>query len=1365
MMTRKILLTAALGALINLSVLGNVSADDTDIYLGTSSNISTTNVLPKIMIIVDNSGSMENNPIPVEPAYDPSYTYTGGSWDATRVYWSSTSAAPTDPTTHYFSKSNLACQAALDIFQKASGGHYDNDTIFMWSKAPGTNGKWAKISSLQGGATPNFDSIVECEGDSFDVSGGDYNAGDATPTGSGGTGKYFYKNSNSGNNSYLSGGYTNSTQQAAGSSFYGSMETLSLWDGNYLNYVETASATQWKSRMQIAQQAVNEIVTTTNNVEIGLMTFNTNYNNSSGSRTSENGGHVVRRIDRLTATSRSDLQTITDSLSGYADNCQVRWSDGTTKSTSCSAQQTYTPLAETLYEAYRYFAGKVPDMGGRTSIDNPYCVFGTCYDTRPLSDYCAQDNSTSSKCASYPSGTARGTVAGYFPAAGSSQPDTTQPAYQSPLSNSCEKAYIVLVTDGDPTQDDDRDTEIDALVNGAKYSATKYVPGDTWSGSTTYNSNDRLDDLAGWMANNDINTSVSGNQTAVLFTVGFKQYNTSTGTYNISPGGEELLKRAAYVTGGEYLTADNATTLTEKLQAIIYNITTTTSSFAAPSLSVNAFNKLYNRDEIYFSLFKPELYKRWAGNIKKFTLCTQVQADAGTCQYGEVIDRNSNPAIDITTSRIKTTSVSYWNTVTDGGDVETGGAGKVMFDDGYANRNMYTYLGSYSGLSSTTPATPIAVDSTSTSTFETTMEGDPTKLGMSATATAAEVQAMTNWIRGQDSYDENNDGSTSDNRWVFADPLHSRPLAITFGALKTGTQYDYNSPVIKLLVAGNDGVIRLIDENSGKEQWSFIPKEALKDSQAEATNSVGNHIYGVDSTVVIYQYDNNQDGILDYADGDRMYAFVGMRRGSKNGQNNPGYNNIYAFDMSPTSIVTSYTSMSAINPKLMWVIEGGTGQYMQLGQTWSRPQVGTLTVYASGTKTGDYTTQDELALFFGGGNNTSVESSVVTAANPGSGNAIFIANALTGARMFWASDPSATDSIGDGPDLPLTDMVYPIPTDLTMLDINADGAVDRLYFGDLGGQLWRIDLGTDLDPSAGTPAGRRGPDQSKTGTPYYQTNGYVLADFACTRDSTTGARTCPATPVDQDWRRMFYRPDVGAVRDQTYVTSGYVDYDLVTIGTGDRADPLDNLTYTVPEEPVHNRVYAVRDYNTAYGPPATIPVAYQNSDLYDATANLIQSTTTSVATQAKTDLTNAKGWYVNLEEATAPAWTSLATDPIGTRTWIGEKALARTVILAGVVYATTFTPANADTATSTCSPNEGEAKVYAFNALDAGIAVDMDGDGTADRSLKVGGGIPSELVTVIREDGTVGLVGASGGGQKINVNNDGALKRTYWVED
>jgi len=1328
MKARKILLTAALGALINLSVLGNVYADDTDIYLDSSTNTSTVDVLPKIMIVLDNSGSMETNSIQVQAVYDPATDYsvggTAGSWDSSKVYWTTTTTRPTDPTVHYFSKTNLKCDAALAAFAVSSGGHYDNDKVFMWSEAPGaaTTGTWENLATLQGsGATP--DNYVDCKGDDFVISNGNYYAGGSSSN------KYFSATADTKKDTWANA-YTNSSKtsdQATDSNFFNNFDSIYLWDGNYLNYKETIPSSTWYSRMQIAQQAVNEIITTSNNVELGMMTFNAN--NSGG----EDGGHVIMNVDRLSPTSRANLQAVTNSLSGFIDN------------TSKGNGQNYTPLAETLYEAYRYFAGLVPDMGGRTSIDNSTA---TTYDSRPLSDFCAQDNSSSAKCAPYSSGTSRSTVAGYFPTAGASQPDTTQPAYLSPLQNSCEKAYIIVVTDGAPTNDTNRDTEIDGLTGGAKYSTTA-VTGDTSSSS------DRLDDLAGWMNNNDINTNINGDQTAVTFTIGFSS--------GISASAESLLKRTAGVGGGEYLTANNTTELTDKLQAIIYSITTTTSSFAAPSLSVNAFNKLYNRDEIYFSLFKPELYQRWSGNIKKFTLCTQVQATAGTCGYGEVIDKNSNPAIDITTARLKASSVSYWNSITDGGDVEVGGAGKVMYDDGYANRNMYTYLGSYTGLSASAPATPIAVDSTSGSTFETAATASPALLGMAAGSTTTQVQDMIDWLRGKDSYDEDNDTSTTQ-RWVFADPLHSRPLAVTFGALKSGTQYDYNSPVIKLLVAGNDGVIRLIDENSGKEQWSFIPKEALKDSQILATNNVGSHIYGVDSTVVLYQYDANQNGIMEATDADgnhdKMYAFIGMRRGSKNGTNNPAFNNIYAFDLTPSSVVTSYTSMTSINPKLMWVIEGGSGDYAQLGQTWSRPQVGTMRIYDSGTKTGNYNSKDQLALFFGGGNNTKVETSVVTTSTPGSGNAIFIANAETGARMFWASDPSETDGSGVAPDLTLTDMIYPIPSDLTLLDINSDGAVDRIYFGDLGGQLWRIDFGTDYDPGGTSPTNRLGPNGL--------TNGYVLADFNCPRDSSTGARLCPATPVDQDWRRVFYRPDVGAVRDTTYVASGSIDYDLVTVGTGDRADPLDKLTSTLTEVPVHNRVYAVRDYNTAYGPPTTIPIPYYEdssvsySDFYDATSNAVQSTNTAISGPAVTALTNKKGWYINLEEASAPAWTGL--DAIGSRTWIGEKSLARTVILSGVVYATTFTPANPDTTTSTCSPNEGIAKVYALNALDAGIVVDMDGDGTADRSLKVGGGIPSELVTVIREDGTVGLVGASGGGQKINVNSDNSLKRTYWYE-
>ena len=104
---RKILLTSALSIVISMSGLGGAYADDTDIYLDSSTNTGTTDIQPKIMIIVDNSGSMETNSINVAASYDPATTYTGGSWDATKVYWTTSSWKPTNPGQHYFSKSNL----------------------------------------------------------------------------------------------------------------------------------------------------------------------------------------------------------------------------------------------------------------------------------------------------------------------------------------------------------------------------------------------------------------------------------------------------------------------------------------------------------------------------------------------------------------------------------------------------------------------------------------------------------------------------------------------------------------------------------------------------------------------------------------------------------------------------------------------------------------------------------------------------------------------------------------------------------------------------------------------------------------------------------------------------------------------------------------------------------------------------------------------------------------------------------------------------------------------------------------------------------------------------------------------------------
>ena len=47
---------------------------------------------------------------------------------------------------------------------------------------------------------------------------------------------------------------------------------------------------------------------------------------------------------------------------------------------------------------------------------------------------------------------------------------------------------------------------------------------------------------------------------------------------------------------------------------------------------------------------------------------------------------------------------------------------------------------------------------------------------------------------------------------------------------------------------------------------------------------------------------------------------------------------------------------------------------------------------------------------------------------------------------------------GSGADLVLPRMDHSIAADIAVLDSNGDGYADRLYVGDLGGQVWRFDI-------------------------------------------------------------------------------------------------------------------------------------------------------------------------------------------------------------------------------------------------------------------------------------------------------------------
>lgn len=233
------------------------------------------------------------------------------------------------------------------------------------------------------------------------------------------------------------------------------------------------------------------------------------------------------------------------------------------------------------------------------------------------------------------------------------------------------------------------------------------------------------------------------------------------------------------------------------------------------------------------------------------------------------------------------------------------------------------------------------------------------------------------------------------------------------------------------------------------------------------------------------------------------------------------------------------------------------------------------------------------------------------------------------------------------------------------------------------------------------------------------------------------------------------------VKDATYSTSE--NYDLVTIGSGDREDPLDLLTSTpTADYPVHNRIYAFRDYDYKSGAPATTPTTpLSEFEMYDATANNLGTLTgTALQTEIDDKVKTSKGWYINLVEPSSVALLNGLSS-----TWAGEKSLAKTVVYGGVLYVTTFLPANQSTVTSACEPNEGEARAYAINYLTGEPVYDLNNDGSLDRFVSIGGGIPSEVVIVIRDGGVTGLVGTSGGAAGVTVGGSPPRYKTFWWDE
>ncbi|PCJ21671.1 MAG: hypothetical protein COB04_02900 [Gammaproteobacteria bacterium] len=597
--------------------------------------------------------------------------------------------------------------------------------------------------------------------------------------------------------------------------------------------------------------------------------------------------------------------------------------------------ENWTPLSETLYESYLYLTGQTVLYG---DVDSG----GT-----PGRDTSAELNNK----------------------------------YIIPDEDCGDYVNVILITDGEPTKDEDANSRIESLTGEtcAIFNGEKNC----------------LPTLAKYMAA-DINASNTLDSKSVkVYTVGFQT-------------NQELLETTADEEHGQgsYYYANDTLELAFAFRRVVNEILETPTRFTSPSIATNVFNRTRSLDEAYLASFSPSVYPRWEGNLKKLQIG----------EKGVLTDKLGALAIDDVSGEIKEDATTFWGNVQDGGEVNKGGAGRVMVEESPlpADRKVFVNTGEGGSLE----------------VFD--KDNEALNAELFELGEAGQLDALIDWSIGIDVQDEDRDLDTDEPRpWIMGDPLHSTPISINYGAINGRSE---ENPDVRILFGTNAGFLHMINSSNGKESWAFMPKKLAKIQPVLYENaSVSDHPYGVDGNIGLFMLDEDKDGNV--SSGDKVYAYFGLRRGGSA---------VYGMDITDPD-----------NPKMLWSIDETTSGFSELGQTWSTPIITRVPGH------------DGWAVIFGAGydeNKDLLDSNGQPAVGTEDslGRGIYIVDFETG-ELIW----SITPAVNSGTNRALGALTDSVVAPVSRLDSNGDGITDRLYFVDTGANIWRVDMPGNKLPSAG----------------------------------------------------------------------------------------------------------------------------------------------------------------------------------------------------------------------------------------------------------------------------------------------------------
>ena len=1064
-----------------------------------------------------------------------------------------------------------------------------------------------------------------------------------------------------------------------------SVETL--WNGRYLNWYFSAEADPYvteietttssgpgckglehpdvyrRTRFQASKQVMLDVlcVAESKNVRFGLATFR---GPEDAAGKDPNGGYIVADLGRANPNHAAELEAgIKNAISNDITP------DGNDD----------TPLAETLFQIYTYWM------------------------SRNLADLPSRDQNGDTVASTFPryqydgSGTWRALATQWF---------------DDPMLYACEKAFVVIVTDGLATHDD---FDVEVTLNEATGFASfpdligDYNPDGEDETPGAYGlTSERgfyLDDIAKFMYEQDFRPDFAGDQTIDTYTVGF---STDTAT-------NDFLQRTADMGNGLFFGARDGEELAEQLVAALNDIIEKSASFTAASVPSA---RTQDGGDFYQSYFFPRSSSAfWEGHVRAWHISAT----------GDIEDKNGNCALDDPTpgecnsGPFLPAAEYFW----DAGEQVPASSARTLYVSNSASWGALPPLFTQVDVA----AADLGIDVFTNPNMD---PSDPTpnsavyplkgSTARTEEGLADEVVAM---VRGcvfgtGVASDVNTPSACIDRAARLGDVFHSNPLIVrrpdrplgdvSYRAFKT--HYGQTYPRDRVLYVGtNGGFLEAIhagdwdgslvppryDEGTGEEIFGFMPWEArlkIKNLPIDSATSRTKYVDGDPQSADVWFYTSPTVGAKLANGSEWRTILVGSLR--------EGGFHYYALD------VTNPNGSSAAGgggplpyPSYLWEFpdEFDTDGYQQhIGETWGKAILTKVRLNVDANVNGPF--ERWVVIVTGGYHDTSDPNSTeVTglatsnyddpwddnAADPTTfstkGRSIFMLDAKTGAVIAeHIYDPGASDDHAE--------MKYAFVSKPSVLDLNSDGFADIAYFVDMGGQVFKWVFNTPGEDRANDTSGMPPSDQ-----PAWTFKRFFAA---------------PVTVISGEsyYRNLFFSPAAAYAGGKLWLA----------FGSGERRSLSFPGKTGSPDPDENNRYYVVSDPDPYELRMVPLPTLHEtdtdglgNPLLVDLTNNQGGATITG------------RGFYFKVAN--------------------GEKFVTNTEIFAGHVVAASFKP------TSTGDPctSRGDGTLYVFDLL-TGEGYFDDGAGNPVRGLDIGAGLPTDPQV---------SVGAGGEDNKLIIEKSG----------